>query len=47
MNRSREKLVELIETLKSLRMEVNIYKSDNERIIRAQKEHKCINTHLL
>jgi len=39
-HRSRAKPMELIQTMKSLRMEVQSYKNDNEIIIRTQEEQK-------
>jgi hypothetical protein len=39
--------VEPLELLESLRMEVQIYIDDNERIIRSQEEKNHINTLLL
>jgi len=40
-------LVELVEAMKSVRMEVYIYKYGNERIIKYQEEHNRINSHFL
>jgi len=39
--------VELVETIKKLQREVQNYKVNNERLIRAQEEHNQINTQLL
>ena len=40
-HRSRMELVELIETVKSLRMEVKSYRDSNGRLIRVQEEKSC------
>lgn len=37
----------LVETMRSLNMEVLSYRVDNERLVRAQKEQNHINTQLL
>jgi hypothetical protein len=42
--RSMVEPVELVETMRSLHKEVQSYRVDNERFIKAQEEHNQINT---
>jgi hypothetical protein len=46
-HRSRVEPVELVETMRSLRMGVQSYRAYNEKIIRVQEEQNQINTQLL
>jgi hypothetical protein len=46
-HRSKVELVELVETMKSLGLEVQSYRVGNERLIRAQEEKNQIKNQLL
>jgi hypothetical protein len=46
-HRSKVEPMELVETMRSLQKEVQSYREDNERLIRAQEEQNQINTQLL
>jgi hypothetical protein len=39
--------LELVETMRSLNMEVQSYRVDNERMLKAQEEQNQLNTQLL